>query len=143
MSEPREPIEPNRNGRLPGGRFAPGHGYSRGPRNTRMATLRAALLDAATPEDVRAVGAKLAELAKGGDVQAARVWLEYTVGRPAQQVELTGAEGEPLGVDWNRIEAAVLAALAPFGEQARFAVALALRGVVTDAGRAEPTGDEA
>jgi hypothetical protein len=141
MSDPIGPIDPNANGRVPGGRFAPGHTYSRGPRHTRMAALRAALLDSATPEDVRAVGTKLAELARGGDVQAAKVWLDFVVGKPPQAVELTGADGESLGLDWSRVEAAVLAALAPFGGQARFAVALALRGVVTDADRAEQPGD--
>jgi hypothetical protein len=138
------PINPTSNGRHPDGRFNYGHKFARGnPVHRRMAALRGALLDATTPEDVQAVGAKLAELAKGGDVQAAKVWLDAVIGRPVQAVELTGADGESLGLDWSRVEAAVLTALQPFGEQARFAVALALRGVVVDAGRAEPTGDEA
>jgi hypothetical protein len=139
-----EPAKPGSNGRLTDGRFAGGNTIARGnPLNRRMATLRSALLDSTTPEDVQAVGAKLAELAKAGDVQAARVYLEHVIGKAPQSVELTGPDGSALGLDWQRVEAAVLAALQPFGEQARFAVALALRGVVNDAGRAEPTGDEA
>jgi hypothetical protein len=126
------------------GRWAPGNRASQGnANNRRMARLRAALLDSATPEDVRDVGAKLAELAKGGDVAAARVYLEHVIGKAPQSVELTGPDGSPLGLDWGRVESAILAALTPFGEQARFAVALALRGIVTDADRAEQPGDEA
>jgi hypothetical protein len=126
------------------GRWAPGNKASLGnANNRRMAVLRKALLDSASPEDVQAVGSKLAELAKAGDVQAARVYLEHVIGKAPQSVEVTGPDGASLGLDWSQVEAAVLAALAPFGDQARFAVALALRGVVTDAGRAEQPGDEA
>jgi hypothetical protein len=131
-------------GRAPNGQWAPGNRAALGnPNNRKMHQLRAALLDSAKPEDVQAVGAKLAELAKAGDVQAARVYLEHVIGKAPQSVELTGPDGSALGLDWQRVEAAVLAALQPFGDQARFAVALALRGVVTDAGRAEPPDAEA
>jgi hypothetical protein len=143
MSDPTGPIEPNPNGRVPGGRFAVGHTHSRGPRNTKMAELRRAVLEVETPERVRSVIDKMREQATAGDASAARVYLDHVLGKAPQSVELSGLDGESLGVDWTRVEAAVLAALQPFGEQARFAVALALRGVVTDAGRAEPTGDEA
>jgi hypothetical protein len=53
---------------------------------------RSALLESATIEQVKAIGAKLHELAVGGDVGAVRLWLECCVGRPAQQVELAVAE---------------------------------------------------
>src|SRR3954463_86045 len=79
------------------GRFAPG--WKGGPGNglsRRMHQLRKELGDASPPDDVKAVGSKLLELAKGGDVQAAKVWLEYIVGRPAQAVEISGPEGSTL-----------------------------------------------
>jgi hypothetical protein len=127
-------VKPGSDGRLPDGRFAAGNAIARGnPVNRRMASLRAALLDSATSEAVQAVGAKLAELARGGDVQAAKVWLDFVVGKPPQAVELTGADGEPLaGLDWGRVQGAILDALAPFSE-AKVAVALKLRELTDDA----------
>ena len=130
------------NGRAQGGRFAPGNSFARGnPNARRQHELRAALLEAATDADVQEVGRTLAGLAKGGDVQAAKVWLDFVCGRPPAAVELTGADGGPLvGIDWARLQAALLDALGPFGE-ARVAVALRLKELA-DAGRdAPPDGD--
>jgi hypothetical protein len=54
---PHEPVKPGSNGRLSDGRFAAGNAIARGnPVNSQMATLRAALLERAKPEDVQAVG---------------------------------------------------------------------------------------
>jgi hypothetical protein len=128
------PLQPESNGRDVTGRFGPHNRYGRGnPRHRQMQALRGELLDAATPGDVRAVGAKLVELAKAGDVQAAKLWLEFVVGKPVQAVALTDAEGEPLaGLDWGRVQEAILEALAPFGE-AKVAVAMRLRSLADDA----------
>jgi hypothetical protein len=73
------------------GRFVPGHPGGPGrPRHCKPAeTLRRALLDSVTPEQVRAVINKLYELALDGDVAAARCWLEHTTGRPVQAVHLS------------------------------------------------------
>jgi hypothetical protein len=130
------------NGRSPGGRFARGNAFAQGnPNARRMHALRHALLAAVRPEDVQAVGAKLLELARAGDIQAAKVWLEFVVGKPSQAIELSGPEGEPLGMDWDRLQATLLEALARFPE-ARVEVAMALRGLGD--GRiesAKPDGD--
>ena len=48
-----------------------------------MAALRQAALAAITPDQVRAILAKMAELALTGDVQAAKLVLAYAIGRPA------------------------------------------------------------
>jgi hypothetical protein len=69
---------------IAGNRASPGNPHAR-----RMFTLRKALLDSASVEDVQAVGAKLVELAKAGDVQAAKVWLAYVIGKPFLADELT------------------------------------------------------
>jgi hypothetical protein len=45
--------------------------------------LRQAAVAAITAEDVRAILAKMAELALAGDVQAAKLVLAYAIGRPA------------------------------------------------------------
>src|SRR3954466_6916760 len=101
----QETVRNGTKGRLTAGRFGAGNRFGGGnPNARRMFDLRKALLDSAKPEDVQAVGAKLAELAMAGDVQAAKLWLEYTVGKPPQAVELTGPDGSALGLDWQRVE---------------------------------------
>jgi hypothetical protein len=107
-----------------------------------MYELRQALLDAADPAAVARVGRKLAELAEAGDVQAAKVFLEYACGRPAQAVELSGPDGEPLGVDWSRLQGVLLEALGRFPE-AKEVVAVALKGLADDVRDAGQPGDGA
>ena len=115
------------NGRSVDGKFAPGNKHSLGHAgNRRQRELRTALVEAATPEKVKAVEESLHELAAGGDVAAAKVWLDHVVGRPVQAVELAGPDGQALGMEV--VMTAVLAALAPFPE-ARLAVAARLKGV--------------
>jgi hypothetical protein len=48
----------------------------------RTARLRSFMLDAVSEQDVRAVIAKLVELAKGGDMAAIRELLNRTIGKP-------------------------------------------------------------
>jgi hypothetical protein len=68
----------------PDGRFAKGNpGGPGNPFARQVAALRQAALAAITPEDVRAILAKMAELALGGDVQAAKLVLAYAIGKPA------------------------------------------------------------
>ena len=100
------------------------------------------MIEAATPEKVRAVEESLHELAVGGDVAAAKVWLDHVVGKPLQAVEVSGPDGQGLGVEV--LMTAVLAALAPFPE-ARLAVAARLKGVGRghDAGPGDRVGDPA
>lgn len=104
-------------------------GWKGGPGNPfskRLHELRQSVIDCTTPEDVKAVIGKLFELAKSGDVQAARVWLEYVIGKPAQSLEISGRGGEPLGTDLARLTAVIETALAPWPE-AKFALARSLR----------------
>jgi hypothetical protein len=119
------------NGRSESGRFVRGNRESVGHRpNRRAAELKAMLMAAASPDDLRAILLKLAEMAKGGDVQAARVYLDHVVGRPVQavQVEMEVDELPPVNV------AAILhligdAMTAEFGgtEDARIRVAAVFR----------------
>jgi hypothetical protein len=86
-------------GREINGYFAPGNRIARGnPGNRRMAELRKALLECATPERVAAVEKTLYTAAVGGDIAAIRVWLEHMVGRPVQAVEVSTPEGQSLDV---------------------------------------------
>jgi hypothetical protein len=137
-----DPV-PTSNGRHVDGRFTPGNAIGKGnPGNRRQRELRAALIEAATPEKVKAVEEALYELAVGGDVAAAKVWLDHVVGKPVQAVELAGPDGQALGMEV--VMTAVLAALAPYPE-ARLAVAARLKGVGRghDAGPGDRAGDPA
>ena len=97
------------------GLFAQGNAIAKGNvGNARMKELRLALIDCVTPEKVREVEASLYETATGGDVAAAKVWLDHIVGKPVQAVELSGPDGQALGVEV--VMTAVLSALAPFPE---------------------------
>src|SRR4051812_16452448 len=134
-------VRTDSDGRTPDGRFGPGNRLSGGnPNARRLFELRKALLDSADADDVRRVGRRLLALAEDGDVQAAKLWLENVVGKPAQAIELSGPDGEPLGVDWGRLQAVLLGALSRFPE-ARVQVALALRGLADDNRDAERAGD--
>jgi hypothetical protein len=109
-----------------------------------MNELRRAALEAETPERVREVVDRMRTLALAGDVPAARTYLDTVIGKPPQGVELSGPDGAPLGVDLAAVEVAVLTVLKPYGEAARFQVAMALRGMAIDAARAaEQPGDPA
>jgi hypothetical protein len=57
------------------------------------------LIQAARPEDVSDVMIKLAEMAKAGDVVAAKVYLEYAVGKPTRMVELSVTGSTSSAVD--------------------------------------------
>ncbi len=77
---------PSRNGPN-GGRDAQGQfakGWKGGPGNPhakKVGQLRSALLDAVTVEDMRAIVRKLIELAKAGNIQAAREVLDRCLGK--------------------------------------------------------------
>jgi hypothetical protein len=49
-----------------------------------VAELRAALLNAVSPGDMRAIVAKLIEQARAGDIAAARTIFDRTLGRPLE-----------------------------------------------------------
>jgi hypothetical protein len=117
--------EPSPNDRTLDGRFAPGNAISQGNLgNKRMKELRRALLECATEEKVKAVEESLHELAVGGDVAAAKVWLDHTCGRPVQAVEIGGPDGQALNL--TQIVSTIMVAL---GDEpaARVKVAAAFR----------------
>jgi hypothetical protein len=72
-------------GRGSSGRFAAGNkGGPGNPHARRVAELRAALLEAVTPADMKAIVAKLVRKAKAGDIRAAREIIERTLGKPVE-----------------------------------------------------------
>jgi hypothetical protein len=84
MSE--SPLPNGGNGqRQTGGRFAPGNpGGPGNPYARQVAALRAALLNAVTPDDMAAIVARLIADAKAGSVASAREVIERTLGKPQE-----------------------------------------------------------
>src|SRR4051812_47078161 len=65
------------------GRFAPGNpGGPGNPFARQVAELRKAIVHAAKPELIERVIAKMGELGAEGNVQAAKLFLAYSVGKP-------------------------------------------------------------
>ena len=98
MSNIGDTDRPASNGRLPDGRFGPGNKASPGnPNALKMHRLRAALLDATTPEEVARVVKSLADKAAAGDVPACKVFLDHVCGRPTQTIEVStpDVDGDP------------------------------------------------
>src|SRR6516164_10349452 len=70
------------------GRFAIGNDGGPGnPFARQTAALHSAFLQRATPEDMKAIADKLIEQAKAGNVVAAKLVLQYTIGKPAPAVQ--------------------------------------------------------
>jgi hypothetical protein len=83
-----EAAKPPTEGRSAGGRFAVGNRLGKGnPHARRMAALRQAFLSVATEERMKALGEKLYAAAVSGDWQAAKLFLLFVVGRPADAVD--------------------------------------------------------
>jgi hypothetical protein len=137
------PSDAGRNGagRQADGRFGASNRFGQGnPHLRRMHVLRSHLLKSVDDESMIEVGKKLVFLAKSGDLDAIKILLAYTIGKPPQSIALTGPDGETLGVDWKAVQDAILAALASFPE-ARYAVALRLKGIADDARGDRSAGD--
>ena len=82
---PSPPSPTAGNGRGAGGRFGPGNRCARGnPHARRVARLRAELLRAVTPQDLRDVVAALLARAKAGEVAAVKELLQRLLGPPVE-----------------------------------------------------------
>lgn len=80
---PGEQKSADANGRDAQGRFALGNGGGPGnPFARQVAGLRQTLLNCVTPDDMQAVAQRLLALAKEGNLQAIKLLLAYTVGKP-------------------------------------------------------------
>lgn len=130
------------NGRSTGGRFSSGNSFGRGsPVTKRMHDFRLALLEAGDPETLKSLFKKMGELGLAGDTTAARLYIEYCVGKPVQALELSGPDGVTLGGDMVRIRTAILAALVD-DPPARFKVARALLSLSTGGDGDGPSADD-
>jgi hypothetical protein len=79
----KSPTGRGSNGRFTAGNhFGPGNPFAR-----RTAQLRQAFCEAVSAEEMKALSRVLLDKAKGGDLAAAKLLLEYVVGRPAPVVD--------------------------------------------------------
>jgi hypothetical protein len=79
------PSTTGSNGRGAGGRFVAGNRFARGnPHARRVALLRATLLKAVTPEDLREVVLAVLKQAKTGDITAAKELFLRLLGPPVE-----------------------------------------------------------
>ena len=82
-----EAPPPTDAGRDSDGRFAAGNKFAAGnPFARRMARLRSRFLEAVTEDDLHTVARKLVDMAKGGDLAAAKLLLAYAIGQPTDPV---------------------------------------------------------
>lgn len=111
--------------RGPRGHFAPGNKLASGnPNAKRMHELRRQFLEAIADGTIAALAKKLQVAALQGDMDATKLLFDYTLGRPSQAVELTGADGEPLGLNIGAVTTIVLNALSgPEHAEARLRIA--------------------
>lgn len=132
------PAAPN--GKDPrSGRFLPGNQMGKGnPTLRRVGLLRQMLLDTVTDDDFREVVTALVAKAKSGDLPAVKELLDRMLGKPAQAVAVTDADGEPLGMNLAVLQKAILDALKDF-PSARLAVAVKLEELA----RVDGTGHSA
>jgi hypothetical protein len=99
--EAPQPL-PEPSGRGPRGRFAAGNTIARGnPNARRMAALRQAFLSVATEEGMKELGQRIFAAALGGDWQAAKLFLLFTLGKPPEP-----ANPDTLDLDEFRLFAA-------------------------------------
>lgn len=85
MTEPqaRPSTNGDNGGRTARGTFAKGNAGGPGnPHAKRVARLRSALMRAVTPDDIKGIVRKLIDMARAGDVAAAREVLQRVLGPP-------------------------------------------------------------
>ena len=83
-----EPGASPQSGRAANGRFAKGNpGGPGNPFARQVAAMRQAFFVAVTTEDIAVIARAMIDKAKEGDVAAARIVLQYTLGRPAATVD--------------------------------------------------------
>lgn len=101
----KPPSTNGSDGRDKRGRFAPGNRVGKGnPLAGRVAKLRAALIEAVTPGDVKAIARGLVAKARKGEIDAARLLLAYTLGKPieADLIERLEKLESDLGLEGGR-----------------------------------------
>ena len=90
QAQARPQVKRDANGRFAiGNDGGPGNPFAR-----QTAALHSAFLQRATPQDMKAIADKLFEQAKAGNVVAAKLVLQYTIGKPAPAVQPDNLDAE-------------------------------------------------
>jgi len=90
QAQARPQVQRDANGRFAiGNDGGPGNPFAR-----QTAALHSAFVQRATPEDMKAIADKLIEQAKAGNVVAAKLVLQYTIGKPAPAVQPDNLDAE-------------------------------------------------
>jgi hypothetical protein len=102
------------NVRQANGRFKAGHPcLSRGnPFQKQLYEMRSLLYSRVTAEEFNAILDRMIALAQDGNVPAAKLLIEHLCGKPLQAVQVSGADGEKLGLSVADVQLAVIEALA-------------------------------
>jgi hypothetical protein len=101
-AKPAPQVETAGNSRTGTGQFAKGNpGGPGNPFARQVAALRKALLESISAADIKAIAAKLRDLAKGGDIAAAKLLLAYTIGKPQPAVQPDNLDVE----EWEHLKA--------------------------------------
>jgi hypothetical protein len=96
-----ETPSPPAEGRDAGGKFTAGNRFGKGnPHARRMAALRQAFLSVATEARMKQLAEKLYAAAVNGDWQAARLFMLFVLGRPAEAVNPDTLDRE----EWNQCQ---------------------------------------
>ncbi|HMF10859.1 MAG TPA: hypothetical protein VKE94_01095 [Gemmataceae bacterium] len=89
----------SKNGRHANGRFAPGNpGGPGNPHYRKVAEYKKAMLAFVTIEDLGRIIAAMKKKAEGGDVAAARLILQYTLGKPSVDPDLVDVD------EWQKLQ---------------------------------------
>jgi len=93
MAKTNDKLEKASKGRDSRGRFSPGNliGPGRPSRERERENLKS-FASVVTPEELAKITQAIAAKAKRGDVPAARLLLEYAVGKPTTRIEFTDRE---------------------------------------------------
>ncbi len=92
-------LNPDKPGYLMNGTFAPGNKIQHGaPHSKKMSKIRAAIFDATTEEDAVDVWMKVVQRAKGGSYMHQKLFLEYAIGAPKQEVEMNVTNLDPVAI---------------------------------------------
>lgn len=82
------------------GRFQPGNTLGKGNIGSRrMAEMRRAWHEATTPLKMQAVEQAIYQAVIDGDMMAARLWLDYTLGKPKALPDEADEDAQPLVIE--------------------------------------------
>lgn len=90
------------------GTFGPGNKFARGGVSRHVSSLRSAMADAVSVDDMRAISAKIVELAKLGNLDAAKLALQYSIGNSDRVHDAFAAEAREAALRVSHVDGAAV-----------------------------------